>query len=397
VGNHAQNLKELMKKKPIRIGLVGGGFMAKAHSNAFHTIPYIYHDDIYTPELVMLGASTAEKARSCAERYGFAKSCAGYREIVESGDIDVVDICVSDALHTEVALEALKNGKHVLCEKPMALDREAARQMRDAAKNTPVKAMCAFNYRFVSAVVLARNLIKSGKMGRVYHFNGTYLQDSGYKEDTPVEKISYANAHGYKGTGVALGIGTHLIDMARFLAGEIVEVSGLLPNYHPLRNSQNGQVEVDKDEDMLALVSFDNGATGLLRASAVSAGRKNRLAWEISCSKGTLIFDLENLNNLDVFYRESPGVPPLEEISGFTRINVTQADRNHPFMDVWWPRGHIVGWEHAHINEIAHFLHCIAHNENIEPMGASFEDGYRTIHIIDSLREAAAGKKTVAC
>ena len=379
-----------MQKKPIRIGLVGGGFMAKAHSNAYHTIPYIYNNESYVPELVMAAASTAEKAAAVAERFGFSRSCAGYREIVESGDIDVVDICVSDALHKEIALEAVKNGKHILCEKPMALNSNDALEMLQAAKNAGVKAMCGFNYRFVSAVVLARNLIKSGKMGKVYHFNGCYLQDGAYAEDTPFEKLSFAQ--GPKGSGASLAIGCHLIDMARFIVGEITEVSGMMPTYNPYRNSQKGRVKIDKEEDMLAMVKFNNDATGLLRASVVSAGRKNRLAWEVSCSLGSLVFDLENLNNLDVFYRESP----MQEISGFTRINVTQADRSHPFMDVWWPRGHIVGWEHAHINEIAHFLHCIAHNEDLEPMGASFEDGYKSILIIDSLKKAAAEKKTVS-
>ncbi|MDR1587912.1 MAG: Gfo/Idh/MocA family oxidoreductase [Treponema sp.] len=378
-----------MQKKPIRIGLVGGGFMAKAHSNAYHTIPYIYNAEAYTPELVMVGAITAEEAAVTADRYGFSRSCAGYRELVESGDIDVVDICVSDALHKEIALEALKHGKHVLCEKPMALNSEDARQMRDAAKQAGLKAMCGFNYRFVSAVMLARNLIQSGKMGRVYHFSGCYQQDVGYAEDTPLEKLWYAQ--GSKGSGVALGIGSHLIDMARFLVGEITEVSGIMPIYTPKRSSQKGQVPVEKEEDMLATASFDSGATGLLRASAVSAGRKNRLAWEISCSKGTLVFDLENLNYLDVFYGESP----LDEVSGFNRVNVTQADRNHPFMDVWWPRGHVLGWEHAHINEIAHFLHCIARDKPLEPEGATFEDGYKTALIIDGIRQAAEQKKTV--
>jgi len=376
-------------KKPIRIGLVGGGFMAKAHSNAFHTIPYIYNNDIYVPELVMIGTSTAEKAAACAERYGYSRSCAGYREIVESNEIDVVDVCAPDKMHKEITLEALKHGKHVLCEKPLALNSSDALEMLNAAKKAGVRAMCGFNYRFISAVVLARNLIKSGKMGRVYHFNGQYMQDVGYDEDTPVEKLWYA--HGSKSSGVSLGIGVHLIDMARFLVGEITEVSGMTPNYTPHRNSRNGRTQVDKEEDMLAMVSFDSGATGLLRASAISAGRKNRLAWEISCSKGTLSFDMENLNNLDVFHKESP----MQEISGFTRINVTQVDRNHPFMDVWWPRGHIVGWEHAHINEIAHFLHCIAHDEDLTPRGADFEDGYKTILIIDSLRKAAQEKRTV--
>ena len=379
-----------MQKKPIRIGLVGSsGFMAKAHSNAFHTIPYIYNNETYVPQLVMVGGTTAEKAAASAERYGFSRSCVGYREIVESSDIDVVDVCVSDALHKEVTLEALKHGKHVLCEKPMALNSGDALEMLNAAKKAGVKAMTGFNYRFISAVVLARNLIKSGKMGKVYHFNGSYLQDVGYAEDTPFEKLWYAQ--GSKGSGVSLGIGCHLIDMARFLVGDITEVSGMMANYTPLRNSQKGQVKVDKEEDMLAVAAFDNGATGLLRASAVSAGRKNRLTWEISCSKGSIVFDLENLNNLDVFYRDSP----MQEISGFTRINVTQVDRNHPFMDVWWPRGHIVGWEHAHINEIAHFLRCIANDEAVEPVGAGFEDGYKSILIIDSLRKAAEQKKTV--
>jgi predicted dehydrogenase len=265
----------------------------------------------------------------------------------------------------------------------MALNSKDAALMRDAAEKSGVLAMCGFNYRFVSAVVLAKQLIQSGRMGRVYHFNGSFLQDGAYDEDTPFEKLSFAQ--GSKGSGVSLAIGSHIIDMARFLVGEITEVGGMLPNYTPVRNSGNGPVKVDKEEDMLAIVKFQNGAAGMLRASVVSAGRKNRLAWEISCSKGTLVFDLENLNYLDVFYKENA----LNELSGFTRVNVTQVDRNHPFMDVWWPRGHVVGWEHAHINEIAHLLHCIANKEPLSPMGATFEDGYRAALIIDSLKAVA--------
>ncbi|MCL2833542.1 MAG: Gfo/Idh/MocA family oxidoreductase [Treponema sp.] len=381
--------KFLAHKKPIRIGLVGGGFMGKVHSNAYHSIRCIYDPEAYTPELVMLGASTAQEASAAAARYGFSRSCEGYREIVESNDIDVVDICISDTLHKEVALEALKNGKHVLCEKPLALKSSDAFEMLEAAKKAGVKAMCGFNYRFCSAVTLARNLIKSGKMGRVYHFNGSYLQDDAYEEDTKLENLPFA--YGSKGSGAALGIGCHIIDMARYLVGEIIDVSGIMRTYNEFRDSREGKVRIDKDEDMLAMVNFDNGATGLLRASKIAAGRKNKLTWEISCSRGSIAFDLENLNYLDVFYKESP----LQELSGFTRINVTQADKNHPFMDVWWPRGHIVGWENAHINEIAYFLNCIAHNDDLEPQGAGFEDGYKSILIIDSIKKAAAEKKVV--
>ncbi|MCL2367655.1 MAG: Gfo/Idh/MocA family oxidoreductase [Oscillospiraceae bacterium] len=369
-------------KKRIGIGLVGTGFMAKAHSNAFHTMPYIYHTANYYPELVAIGAATLAEAEEAKVRYSYEKAAAGYEEIVADPLVDVVDICASDALHVPIALAALGKGKHVLCEKPLALNAKDAKILRDAAAKSEAVSMVGFNYRFVSAVVLAKRLIDSGMMGKVYHFEGQYLQDVGAFDDTPIEKLWYAQ--GSKGSGVALGIGCHLIDMARYLVGEIEEVGGLLPIHNPTRSSADGSVEVTQDEEMHILARFSNGATGSLRASAVAAGRKNCLRWEISCSKGSLVFDLENLNHLDVFLKETP----IHSVTGFTRVNVTQLDRDHPFMDVWWPRGHIVGWEHAHINQLAHLLDCITNDRPIAPLGATFEDGYRSIQIIDTLREA---------
>ncbi|MEA5015476.1 MAG: Gfo/Idh/MocA family oxidoreductase [Candidatus Limiplasma sp.] len=372
-------------KKKIGIGLLGGGFMAKAHSNAYRTIPYIYCGGGYEPKLVALGAATLEEAEQACGRYGYEKAVQGYEAVLDDPEVDLVDICVSDALHAPIALAALARGKHVLCEKPLALSSQDALRMRDAAAASGRLAMAGFNYRFVSAVTLAKRLIESGVMGRVYHFHGDYSQDVGAYEDTPVEKLWYA--FGPKSSGVALGTGSHLIDMARFLVGEISEVGGLLPTYTPLRQSAGGPVPVTKDEDMLCVARFENGAAGMLRASAISAGRKNSLRWEISCSKGSLAFDLENINYLDVFHKDSP----VKEVTGFTHVNVTQVDRDHPFMDVWWPRGHGVGWEHAHINEIAHLLDCITQGKPLAPMGATFEDGYRACKIIDTLRESSEG------
>ena len=373
----------MSNKKRIGIGLVGTGFMAKAHSNAFYTIPYIYHTGNYYPELVAIGAATLEEAQQAKERYGYEKAVAGYQEIVEDPRVDLVDICASDALHVPIALAALENGKHILCEKPFALNAQDAKLLRDAGAKSRARLMVGFNYRFVSAVVMAKHLIDSGVMGKVYHFEGNYLQDVGAFEDTPIEKLWYAQ--GSKGSGVALGIGCHLIDMARYLVGEIEEVGGMLPIHNAQRGSAGGQTKVTQDEEMLILARFANSATGSLRASAVAAGRKNYLRWEISCSKGSLVFDLENLNYLDVFHKDTP----IHSVTGFTRVNVTQLDRDHPFMDVWWPRGHGVGWEHAHINEIAHLLDCISNDKPLAPLGATFEDGYRSIKIIDTLREAA--------
>ena len=372
-------------KKRIGIGLIGGGFMAKSHSNAYHTIPYIYNNSRFYTDLVAIGEIDSERAEIAKKRYGFERAAVGYMDVIDDPRVDLVDICVDDALHATIALAAIERGKHILCEKPLALNADDAKQLRDAANQKGVVAMTGFNYRFVSAVVLAKRLIESGVMGKVYHFRGDYLQDVGAFEETPIEKLWYA--YGSKSSGVALGLGTHLIDMARFLVGEIEEVCGMLPNYNPVRESANGPVSVTTEEDMLLLARFNRGATGTMRASAISSGRKNCLRWEISCSKGSLAFELENLNELCVFLKDTP----VHSVTGFTRVNVTQMDRDHPFMDVWWPRGHIVGWEHAHINEIAHLLDCIAGDKPIAPIGADFEDGYRSIKIVDTLRTSAKG------
>jgi predicted dehydrogenase len=377
-----------MSKKKIRIGIIGGGFMGKAHSNAYRTIPYMYHKDNYDIEMVSLGAATLEEAEEAAVRYGWQKVYEGYEAIVNDPAIDLIDICASDALHKPIALAALENGKHVLCEKPLALNASDAEKMRDAAVKAGSIAMCGYNYRFVGAVMLAKQLVDSGLMGRVYHFHGEYLQDLGAWEETELEKLFYA--YGAKGSGTALAIGTHLIDMARFLVGEMTHVSGLFPTYNSIRNSKKGPVQVTVDEEMLVTAQFDGGATALLRASEVAAGRKNCLRWELSCSKGSIAFDLENLNYLDVFLKESP----VTEVVGFTRINVTQMDRNHPFADIWWPRGHMIGWEHAHINEIAHMLRSISGANELYP-GASFEDGYRVARIIDTAKISAGNLQQI--
>lgn len=369
--------------RSIRVGVVGSGFMAKAHANAYHTIPYIYHQAPYKVELKAICATGMEKAQAAAARYGFERAATGWQALVEDPEIDLIDICGPDALHAAIAMEAIKRGKHVLCEKPLATNARDALEMREAAAaRAGLKAMTGFNYRFIGAVRLAKNLINAGVMGRVYHFNGEYAQDVGASPETPLEKLWYA--YGPKSSGVALGIGCHLIDMARHLTGEITEVTGALPIYNTSRDSASGKAEVSREEDMLIVAAFEQGARGMLRASAVSAGRKNSLRFELSCSKGSLRFDLESPSFLEVFLMDSP----VREVSGFTRVNVTEMDRGHPFAEYWWPRGHVLGWEHAHINEIAHLLECIALDKPVAKDGADFDDGYRACRVIDSLKEA---------
>jgi len=376
------------KRVTLNIALVGGGFMAKAHSNAYHTIPYIYNKSNYHINLDSLSAATIEEAKEAAERYSFTNAYSGYEEVTSKTSIDIVDICAADFIHKDIALAALAHGKHVFCEKPLANSLQDAKMMYEAAVRAGTKTMCGFNYRFVPAVRLAKNLLESGTMGKIYSFNGAYNQDSGAFDDIPLERLWYA--YGSKASGVSYGIGSHIIDMARFLVGDIATVSGLMKIYTKERPSNKGVQKVLKEEEMLALVEFNNEASGIIKASAVAAGRKNQLTFEISCSKGSLSFDLEEPNYLNVFLKDTP----IKQVSGFTKVNVTQIDREHPFMDVWWPRGHGIGWEHAHINEIAHFLDCVANNRDVEPYGATFKDGLKAIEVIEAIRlsEQVKGK-----
>ncbi|MGI6005232.1 MAG: Gfo/Idh/MocA family protein [Christensenellales bacterium] len=381
-----------MDKHTIGIGMVGGGFMAKAHNNAYKTIPYIYHQHGYTPLCVAIASSSLERAHEAARRYGYEKAVSGYEQIVTDPAVQVVDICAPDAMHRDIAVAALENGKHVLCEKPLATNLQDAYSMVLAARAHPeLKAMTGFNYRFLPAVALAKRLLEDGTMGRAYSFNGTYLQDVGAFDDTPYENLWYVS--GPKNSGAAYGIGCHLIDMARYLMGDIAAVMAESNNYHPVRPLKDGGArKVEQDEETLAVVRFENGAGGTLRSSAVEAGRKNEMYWSISCDKGSIWFNLQDPNYLHVFHKDCAVRP----VTGFTKINVTQWDREHPFMDVWWPRGHSLGWEHAHINEIACFLRCVDEDLNIAPQGATFEDGFRAVAVIEACKRSSAMGKRIA-
>ena len=277
----------------------------------------------------------------------------------------------------------------MICEKPLAAAVQEAKELYEYAQKKKVKSFCGFNYRFVPAVLLAKQLIDSGVMGRVYSFNGVYLQDVGAYEDTAYEKLWYAD--GPKASGVSYGIGGHLIDIARFLVGEIVEAAGMTANYNPVRMSKDGPKKVVSEEEALSAVLFENGAMGTLRFSSAAAGRKNFMKFEISCSKGSLVFNLEEINYLWVFHRDTPA----KQVTGFTKVNVTQVDRDHPFMDVWWPRGHGIGWEHAHINELACMLGQIAGDAGTEGLPADFYDGYQAVRIAEAIRESGRSGKRV--
>lgn len=370
-----------MKKKTIGIGLLGTGFMCKAHSNAYKTIPYMFNNAVHVPELVEIGGSSNEKAQAAAERYGFASYSEGWEHMIKNPDINTIDICTPDKYHVQPALDAILAGKNVICEKPLALSGAEAAKLVSAAEKAGVLTMTGFNYRFIPAVRLAYELLRQGILGEIYHMNVRYFQAGGADPDQLFEDTWYARP---PKCGVLQGIGTHAIDQARFLAGEVKSLSALATTHVKTRKTkEGGSAKVDIEDSARAIVEFESGATGAIECSCMAWGRRNQLAWEINGSKGSVSFDLEEPCYLNVFLKEASD----KYVSGFTRVNVTLPD--HPFMDIWWPAGHNTGWEHAHINMIAHFLDCVAEGKPVAPLGATFTDGFKAAVIVDSIRESS--------
>ncbi len=314
-------------------------------------------------------------------RYGFKRYYAGWEDLIADPAVQVFDNVALDKLHEIPCIAAAKAGKAIICEKPLTAGRESAKRMLDAVKAAGVKNAVCFNYRFFPAVRLAYEMIRKGEIGDIIHFYGRYHQEYGLPLDGPVENVWYQNM-----SGNAQGLATHLVDQARFLVGDIASIMGDIRPYSKQRPStfSNGAMkEVLYDDGMRAIIDFENGATGTIENLSVASGRYNQLYWEIYGTKGTLVFDLENPSYLNVQTRDT--IHP--EVVGFTKVSVTQS--NHPFMDIWWPAGHNLGWEHGHINLIAHFLDCVVNDKDFAPYGATFEDGYKAAVILETLGDSS--------
>ncbi|MEM2790375.1 MAG: Gfo/Idh/MocA family oxidoreductase [Thermofilaceae archaeon] len=377
--------------EPRRIGvaLLGYAFMGKAHSHAYKAVPHFFHPPPAIPELVVIYGRHEDRVREAARNYGFKRYTTDWRAAVRDPEVEIVDNSLPNNMHLEPTLEALEAGKHVLCEKPLARNAEEARVLRDAARRAKVKAMVAFNYRFVPAVQLARQLVKSGVLGRIYHFRARYLQDWLVNPSAPLTWRLRAEE---AGSGPLGDLGSHIIDLARFLVGEITAVTGVARTFieeRPLAEDPSKRGRVTVEDAFSATAEFENGAIGTLEASRFATGRKNYNNFEINGERGSIEFNLERLNELRVYLRE------WEEkgLTGWSTVLVTE--RRHPYIDRYWPPGHIIGWEHTFINEVYHFLNCIVKDEDVGPIGATFEDGYRCNVIMDAVLESAKTGKRI--
>src|SRR5438105_11235642 len=357
--------------------MLGYAFMGKAHSNAFKKIGYMTWPPPLVPRLVSIAGRNEEGVRSAAERYGYERWTTDWHDLVSDPSIGLFDNGGPNSLHAEPTIAAAEAGKHVVCEKPLGRTADESYEIWRRVAATGVKHLCAFNYRFVPAVRLAREMIDAGELGEIRHFRGRYLQDWG--DDPALDTWRF---HADEAGSGALGdLGAHVVDLSRFLMGEIAAVSGFTKTF-----LEGRQV----DDAVEAAVEFTSGAVGTIEATRFALGRRNAFQWEINGSKGSLAFDMERLNELQVFRADG------DRARGFKTVLVSETD--HPFWQHWWPPGHIIGWGDTFVHELHHFLQAIADDTEVAPYGADFEDGYRAAEICDAIvRSGETGaRETIA-
>ena len=359
----------------IGVGMLGYAFMGKAHANAYRTLAYMTWPPPLRPRLVSIAGRSEEAVAEAARRYGFERFVTDWTEMVSDPGITLLDNSGPNNLHAEPSIAAAEAGKHVICEKPLARTADESYDVWQRVEAAGVKHMCAFNYRFVPAVRLARELLEAGELGEIYHFRGAYLQEWGDIDDE-IWRFDRSLA----GSGALGDLGAHVIDLARYLVGEVASVTGTT------RTFKEGR---DVDDAFEATVEFENGAVGTLEASRFCPGRKNAFTWEINGSKGSIAFDLERLNELQVHL---VGSTPGARAPGVRPVLVSAAA--HPVWPHRWPHGHIIGWEHTFVHELHHFLEAIRDDGDVAPHGATFEDGYRAAEVCDAIvRSSESGRR----
>ena len=368
--------------RTIGVGMLGYGMMGRAHSSAFLRLPHAFWPLPISPRLVAVAARSAEKVADMAARFGYTVWYERWEDLVADERVELFDNGGPNHLHAEPCIAAARAGKHVICEKPLARNAGEAHRMLEAVRAAGVKHMCGFNYRFLPAIRLVKQIVEEGRLGRILQFRARYLQSS---LADPAFPFRWRMDRDLAGSGVVGDLGSHIVDLARFLAGEPTGVLGRMATFFDRRPREDDPTRFERvttDDAFQALVEFENGATGVLEASKVALGNLNRLELEVNGTEGSVRFNLERMNELEVYFRKDEG----SSLAGFRQVNVTNV--GHPFATNWWPR-HPLGWEQTFVHELAHLLDAIAGRSEIAPYGATFEDGYRAAVICDAILTSA--------
>ena len=378
--------KGVLLMKPLNIGMVGCGFMGRTHSNAYHRVNQFF-DVAYQPVLKALADNMKERAEDFARRWGWQRVETDWRKMVEAPDIDVVDICAPNYAHCEIALAAAAAGKMILCEKPMAMTLAQGREMVEAVEKSGKPNMVMFNYRRAPAVALAKQIIEEGRLGRVFHYRATFLQDWTISQKVPVGGLgTWRLDKNMAGSGVSGDLSAHSIDTALWLNGSIAEVCGMTEIFIPDRKRADGSsARVEIDDVCTFLARFANGSNGTFEATRYARGRKAKNSFEINGEKGSVYFDFEDMHQLQFFSHDDPA-----HLHGWRTILVTDAE--HPYMAHWWVPGCMIGFEHTFVHEIADFLEALGKGERVRP---DFRDALETQAVVEAVLESARTRKWV--
>jgi predicted dehydrogenase len=382
------------KMKKLNVGLIGAGFMGKAHSLAYMAMPMFFWPAPAIPVRKTIVDVSDAIAAEAAQRFGFEKSSSDWRSVVEDPEIDIIDIATPNHLHAEIAIAAAAAGKHIISEKPLARSGEEAKTMYDAVKNAGIVHMVAFNYRRTPAVALAKKYIDEGAIGDILNFRGTYLQDWSADPDGP---LSWRFQKSIAGSGSLGDIGTHVVDLARYLCGEITQVNTQLKTWVKTRPLQAGGVdklgastkdataprgEVDVDDEVLSLLEFQNGAIGSLEATRNAHGRNNFLTFEIHGSLGSIYFNYERRDELQVAFASDQA-----DRKGFRTVYTGPA---HPYGEGLWPIPALgIGYGETKIIETYDFVKAIMEGGEVSP---NFKDGYQINLIADAMAASAQSR-----
>ena len=380
----------------LRIGMVGYKFMGKAHSNAYRVLPMFFPNSV-APQMKVICGRNAEALETARKQFGWEEAITDWRELLKRDDIDLIDINAPSNAHKEIAIAAAEAGKHIFCEKPLALTLADSREMLTAAEQAGIKHMVGFNYRFAPAVQLAKKLIAEGRIGQIYHFRGQFLQDWIMDPQFP---LVWRLQKEIAGSGSWGDLGAHAVDLARFLVGEFSEVIGMSETFIKERpiasnmtglsasasteSTQMGQVTVD--DATLMMARFENGALGSIEATRFAGGHRCTNGFEINGSKGTISFDFERMNELQVYFADD-----ASDVQGFRRVLAT--DPAHAYMDAWWPPGHTIGYEHTFTHEMVELLDAIANDRQPIP---NFVDGVKCQEVLEAVERSIEERRWVA-
>ena len=375
----------------LNVGMIGGGFMGKAHALAYAAMPMFFWPAPAIPVRHTIADVSDELATDATNRLGFAKGVSDWRRVIDDPEIHIVDIVTPNNSHAEIAIAAAQAGKHIICEKPLARTAAEAKTMLDAVEAAGVIHMVAFNYRHTPAVALARKIIEDGRIGTVLNFRGTYLQD--WSAD-PAGPLSWRFQKKIAGSGAVGDIATHVIDMARYLVGEIAAVNAVTRTYiteRPMQNSATDKLgaatrlsgvptaPVDVDDEVITLLRFEDGAVGSLEATRNAYGRNNYLTFEIHGSTGSIVFNYERRDELQVMFADDPA-----DLRGFRTIYTGPA---HPHGEGLWPIPALgIGYGETKIIECHLFMKAIAEGRQPSP---NFRDGYLNELVADAILHSA--------